>query len=378
MIMRSFFNKVVIAVIFTAMAASCGQTRKEGDTVIFKLDTRQQNVQPFSESDYSLLYEIIPLETTEEADIKIFFNYIEVFKNYVYVSTMNESLRIFDADGNFINAIHKGERGGEVKSLRDFTINRNKERIEILDANKIHKYTLTGEFIETIEVGNFIAAEFGIAGETRVFLLPLNSVSNHNFTVIFGNKHRVPMEQKYGQTTTPVLYPKHFHNYNNELYFTGYSNRVYKLGANDSIPSIVAQFTNMYTNTNVKNLDMNQYETLCAQHNFFTYLNNFYVYNSELWGFSLYTGKLSTKFMYDSSADRIFYHPLNGIPYAQNNRWVQDGTEYYIFPPERFKDDIAQTIKDHDIELYNLMSSQPVAKKDNLWLIKVNFTQNEK
>lgn len=364
---KGFCAIALIALVF--ILPGCGSGGSKGGVTEITVKYNYQNIKPFADLSYKVDYSIIPLELPYGENIRIYLNNIEVFENRIYVSTLRESIYIFDTNGYLVSKISKGEELAELESLTDFMINRQERVLEVFDSKRLCRYDLEGRFIDSQELKGILGTEYGVIGNNRIYLRHKNSLSEHTFTVTPGNKN---FEWKTGQTMSNILNPKHFHSYNNALYFTGYSDKVYRLEANDSIPQIIATVTHMHKDNNVKGLDNARYEALSAQKKLFTYINNFFVYNDDLWAFSLHAGEYSEKIFLDRTNGNYYSHPLTGVPYSQNNRWVENGTEYYLFPASKFEES-SNTIKNVAPELHKAMEEAPSDCK--MWIIKATYTK---
>lgn len=351
------------------LSAACSSSGSD-DQVEIAVDYDLGNLKEFSESRYQVEYEILPLKTPENNRIKIYLNNIEVYKDRIFISTLREGINIFDQEGNFVNRITKGEDVKEIRSLADYMINRDEEHIEVLDLYKMSYYSLDGEYISSNEEEDVRAAEYATIDGKKVFLRHKNADSDYSFIL---NPGEINFELKTGQTTMNILNPKHFHKYEGSLYITGYSNKVYRLSPGDTLPKTIAYVKNMLMNNNMSGLDKDQYEKLCASKEAFTYLNNFFIYDQNLWGFSLAHTNIGNKILMDTETREYYKHPLTGIPYSQNNRWVENGTEYYIFPSEKMKDNnIALTIEAKAPALHEAM--QQASKEHKMWIIKAKYS----
>ena len=131
----------------------------------------------------------------------------------------------------------------------------------------------------------------------------------------------------------------------------------------------------MNTDNTVKDIDKDRYEALCEQKSQFTYINNFYVYNDNLFGFSLLIGSEGFKILFDTESNQYYKHPLTNVPYSQNNRWVEDGTEYLLFPSNKFDDETSEKIKTLAPALYDAMENAPQDYK--MWLIKAKYSKKK-
>lgn len=154
------------------------------------------------------------------------------------------------------------------------------------------------------------------------------------------------------------------------------------MGAKDTVPEILATVVNMSSDDNLRGLDRERHLALSAQKKHFTYINNFFVYNQNLWGFSLFVGDAGYKILYDLEANNYYSHPLTGVPYSQNNRWVEEGAEYYLFPPSKFADETAEAILEIAPSLYQVMDDRAKAEKgkeikSKMWIIKATYKKKE-
>ncbi|MFA5713639.1 MAG: 6-bladed beta-propeller [Bacteroidales bacterium] len=379
--MRDLFKhpifKLSILLILASSTICCNGNKGGNGSMKIAVKYNLSNVEPFENSNYSVDYKIVPLELPQHDRIKIYLNNIEVFENYIVVSTLRGPIYIFDREGRYISKIYEGKELGDVQHLSDFMIDRNKKVIEVLDNKRVALFTLEGNFISSDDLGSLVGVEYGVVGERRVLLKHKHSLSDYSFTIL---PKGADFEWKTGQTTVGTLNPKHFHQYQNRLYFTGYSNKVYSMGESDSLPTILATVVNMNRDSNLRGLDRERHETLSAQKKHFTYINNFFIYNPNLWGFSLFTGDTGHKILYDLESNRYYSHPLTGVPYSQNNRWVEEGVEYYLFPPSKFSDDTAETILESSPSLYKAMEEErnreaKSATKSKMWIIKASYTK---
>lgn len=363
------FLTIISIIILTAQCSPGGSA--DGVTNI-TVNYNLNNVKPFEKAPYEVSYEIIPLLLPQYENIRIFINNIEVYDGKIYISTLRESILIFDTNGNFINKIPKGDQLTELQAMVDFMVNRKENKLEVFDVKRVSEFDLSGRFLASNELDGITGTEYGIAGNNRFFLRHKNSLSDYSFTINPGNRD---FEWRTGQTVANILNPKHFHTYDNTLYFTGYTDKVYSMGANDSIPKLVAVVKNMNKDSNFRGLDNDRFQILSAQKKLFTYINNFFVYNPQLWAFTLHAGELGEKIFMDLESGNYYSHPLTGIPYSQNNRWVEDGAEYYLFPSAKFSEETSAKINEIAPDLYKAMEAAPADSK--MWVIKATYTKKQ-
>lgn len=369
--LNKFAGLILLISVVALLPYGCSSSGAESDGIEIAVNYSMKNVKPFEESQYNVNYEILPLQLPQYNNIKIFLNNIEVYNDYIFISTLRETIIIFDSKGNFVHKIPKGEEIDQISGLIDFMVNRQENKLEVLDNNKIIEFDLTGKYKQSKEYEKIYAVEYGISGEKRVFLRQKNSMNDYSFLI---HPQETDFEWKTGQTKTNSLNPKHFHTFNNSLYFTGYSNNIYKLAPSDTLPELFAYVKNMNTDKTVRDIDMERYKTLCEQKKQFTYINNFFVYNNNLLGFTLFSGSKGFKILFDLEKNKYYTHPLTNVPYSQNNRWVEDGTEYYLFPPNKFEEN-AQKINNIAPGLYQAMEKAP--KDYKMWIIKANYSKKE-
>ncbi len=368
---KIFIYTILLILAIATLPAGCGSSEKGEKGIEIAVNYSLKNVKPFEKSNYRVSYEIIPLQLPTHENIKIYLNSIEVFKDKIFISVLRGSLMIFDTTGNFINKICAGEEIDRISTLLDFMVNREENKIEVLEAKRISEFDFNGEFLRSNDFEGIYAVEYGISNEKRVFLRQKNSISDYSFVI---HPQEEDFEWKIGQTKVNSINPKHFHTYQNSLYFTGYSNKVYKLAAGDSLPQVLAYVKNMNIDKSIRDIDMDRYETVCAQKKQFTYINNFFVYNENLLGFTLFTGPEGFKILLDTESNKYYTHPLTNIPYSQNNRWVEDGAEYYLFPSNKFEE-TAEKIKAIAPDLFVAMEN--ASKENKMWLIKASFSKKK-
>jgi hypothetical protein len=106
----------------------------------------------FNLSEIADSIEYIPLETTSESLIgKIFANLIYLENNVLYIILQEESLKIFNKKGEYINTFRKKGRGpGEYEFLANIDIDYNSGNIYIKGHRKIIEYKNNSEYIRTI------------------------------------------------------------------------------------------------------------------------------------------------------------------------------------------------------------------------------------
>ena len=141
--------------LFTLLAllcfSSCQSNEPSGtpvQNVVLDLDLDQK----LFLSEIADSIEIIPLEQTDESDIRLVWRLV-TYKNRYYfyngIGTEETNLLVFDSQGNFIYRLDKrGQGPGEYLQLNDIAIDRKKEELLLLTARHgVYRYDLDGRFI---------------------------------------------------------------------------------------------------------------------------------------------------------------------------------------------------------------------------------------
>ena len=104
-------------------------------------------------SDIFKYVKTIILETSDECIIGR-VSEMQIFDMKIYIlDRIGRSLLVFDMEGRFIRRIGRLGRGpGEYASILDFTIDTANKRIFISDGRRIHKYTVDGLHIKSVQI----------------------------------------------------------------------------------------------------------------------------------------------------------------------------------------------------------------------------------
>lgn len=147
--------KKIFYLLTILFVVSCSQLGKdqEGKTVVVNIDLNRKP-ENINTTDFlrRISIRLVPLETTEDSNLGIYYNQMVVSDGNIYILDGQQSVILcFDGNGRFIRKINKLGNGPQEYS-RPGGIAVLKERISVLDRNRIQQYDLEGNFIKTIPV----------------------------------------------------------------------------------------------------------------------------------------------------------------------------------------------------------------------------------
>lgn len=362
------------------MVITYGCNTNFGVESTFKIPVQynMENTLPFSESGYTYDVEIIPLENKTEAYVNFKgINRIEVYKDIYYIMSFYGDLKLFHKNGNYLKTISKGRGPGELNMVSDFSFDRDTEKIEILDVNDIKVYDIAGNYETSIPVkNNYI--EFVKFGKKRIFLdSNKDPQQKYNYIILNNAGELSYFEDKFGPTLSPTISPRHFNQYEKELYLSSnYSNKIYKMVADDKLPKEFGYIEEMNTDKSISGIDFESFKEISSRNNWFTKVLGFYKINSSMYGLSISKDRIET-FLVDLSRNLIYYHPFNGLPILFKPLFSCGLKEYYLFPPELFQGAAGDLINKKNPELYTKIKEQILPETDaqNLFIIKLTYRE---
>ena len=143
-----------ISALFTLLAllcfSSCQSNEPSGtpvQNVVLDLDLDQK----LFLSEIADSIEIIPLEQTDESDIRLVWRLVTYKDRYYFFNGIqNPNVLVFDRQGNFIYRLDKkGQGPGEYTELDDIGIDKTREELLVLTGSQgIYRYDLDGRFID--------------------------------------------------------------------------------------------------------------------------------------------------------------------------------------------------------------------------------------
>ena len=112
--LNKFAGLILLISVVALLPYGCSSSGAESDGIEIAVNYSMKNVKPFEESQYNVNYEILPLQLPQYNNIKIFLNNNEVYNEYIFSSTLRETIIIFDSKGNFVHKIPKGEEVDQI------------------------------------------------------------------------------------------------------------------------------------------------------------------------------------------------------------------------------------------------------------------------
>ena len=324
---------------------------------------------------------IIALETNSESilsDVET----LKMSDKYIYVQDryQNEGVAIFDINGKFVRRLRRGNGPGEINILTTFDF--DEHFLYTLQLEKVNKYSLSGEFIESypvMEMHNTLFDCLQIVDDG--FLLAIHPCESKS------GKFEVLHTDKEFNTKRQFVFNHSFVGYNsqkefksNNTFFPPLCNTIYKFDGVSFSPLYTFNYPK-YENTFETNPDCNSpglefYKRHCTQGKFFAEGRMFqtqrYLYLTFYDGYSLpvtmYIDKKDGKFRggYHPSYDDLPIWPIsfhNFVRCTYNDYFVKmlspddylsaegRNLEEYVSKLQHFSDDDKQkilTAKDDD------------------------------
>jgi hypothetical protein len=146
---KKLFSSSILFAFFLFAALSCNTRDEENVTsILLKPQNKALNLSSFTNK-----IEYISLNTPKGKPLGKIIN-IDIFNNliFVYHSLSKSKLSVFNAKGEYLYNIGKMGRGPEeYVSMQDFTVDKKKNQVLIMDLGKqkIHYYKMNGEFLKT-------------------------------------------------------------------------------------------------------------------------------------------------------------------------------------------------------------------------------------
>lgn len=131
----------------------CSPSNKTNPNSIMVDIDKKDNISIF---DLFEKIEIIPLETGDQSTLLHFIDKLICWNDILYIHDYNKKkIMAFDSSGKFLFVIdNRGQGPNEYQHIADFTIDKYKNRLIILDPirNNLLEYDLTGKFLDKIKL----------------------------------------------------------------------------------------------------------------------------------------------------------------------------------------------------------------------------------
>ncbi len=238
--------KILTLALLAIMLFGCTSSTQSESTVQSINITSSDEVKDAQFSDYYERYKFVPLETTEQSFIGT-IDKLEITNDNIYILTSN-TLKIFDANGKFLNSIDKkGRANNEYLYLGDFIVDEDAGNVTLIDPHsaKALQYNLDGEFIESVkllrgatyqvsETGNYLISQrTGFAdGKSVSYMYSVADTSgNEIMQYLPHNKHLAGYGFLYGQGKSDFI-----RDGKELLLLPPYSDTLYKIDPKDGSP----------------------------------------------------------------------------------------------------------------------------------------------
>lgn len=370
--------KKIILLLLLALNLSCNNNKKLYSERVITLAPNIEDYPSFVESNYSMSFNIIPLELTEKSTISNIVTLI-INNNYIYILDMNATLKllIFTKEGKFIKELERGKAKNELIGTTFFNIDRKTNNIEVLDRQTVLKiYSETGEFIKTIDF-KFAHNEFAHIGNQYIlYNANAGKKNGENYFSIYNTENEEMnfyIKHCAGNDLAHFL-PNHFSYNKDYVYFnSNFNDKIYRMSELDIEPQVFAQVTNVFDGIGMKDMNSDKIKSICGnkEFSFFTSFN--ILLDGDL--FHLFVNKIDQLYsiFYDTKENKAYKSIFEGLPYftllhSTNNK------SYHEFNPASF-----ERIDKNKLpkELYEIMNKRylEVGFNDNMYIIEVTYSK---
>ena len=258
-------NTLITLIIFLLLVVSCQNVdyividTQSDSCKVLNLDQLFES-KTYTISDLIDTVKVISLETNSESILsnvqvlKMSDNNSVILDNY-----QNGSVAIFDKNGKFVCRLRQGNGPGEINGVYSFDV--DEQFIYTLQIEKINKYSLTGDFIESYPIYEMHNTLFDcLQNVDDGFLLSINPCESKS------GKFEVLHTDKEFNKKRQFVFGHHFHGYStqdvfrsnndNVFFFPPLCNTIYKFDGNSFSPLYTLNYPK-YENTFETNPDCN-------------------------------------------------------------------------------------------------------------------------
>lgn len=220
--------------ILLLLFCSCSEKERISDYPLLKVSLERQEV---SIKDLFKHLEIIPLETNDSCLLVFPDKVLCTNEHYEVFDHKRNALFLFDKDGKFIRQVGKrGEGVGEYREVYDVINDSRNGNICLLSPfQEIFVYNSEGDFIKRLQLpekSNYQA----IMDYENYFVTWTLPISDEESGISLISKDSLQCVREYwkGNPNTMFLYPRAFHKYREELFFSRpFQHQVYKFSLNN-------------------------------------------------------------------------------------------------------------------------------------------------
>lgn len=191
-------------------AALCGCKKQNTSTghILMTISVDRSDKIVSNEFDALFEYKNHVLLETNEASLLGRINKIHLTEDEIYIMNDRTKITVFKKDGAYVRTIsHVGHGPGEYVKLMDFDVRDGV--LYCLDGNKILKYNLTGNYIESINLENasqgICVLNHGIALNNGFGFSNDDTKDNFSYT-FFDKKHKTLNMLRFNETLTGLIY----------------------------------------------------------------------------------------------------------------------------------------------------------------------------
>ena len=225
----------VVAVFALIAAFSCQSGKQSGSpvqNVVLDLNLDQK----LFLSEIADSIEIIPLEQTDESDIRLVWRLVPYKDRYYFFNGISGcNLLVFDRQGNFLYRLDKrGQGPGEYTELNDIAIDKKRDELLLLTAQHgIYRYDLDGNFIDRIRISPSYGVYLVADSMGSIYQTVYSNVNNPNTLVYItetDSSYFAPVSKDDFYRLNDYAHSNFFDSHNGNVYYSApYCDSIFKL-----------------------------------------------------------------------------------------------------------------------------------------------------
>lgn len=306
------------------------------------------NVDDFNQSgnlsEFLEITELIPLETNQKCLINR-INKVVTYESKIFVFDENsQRILLFNHDGTFIRQIGMPGKGpGEYLEISDFDIDRVRNLVYVLDFQKIHTFSLNGEFQKTTKT-QFMAQKLLVLNSNEIIF---NGAGRDDRIFITDSTFRIN-QSFFPYTLAHRITPYYsFSKFNeNSIFHLPYCDTLFDFIGQQPSPSLYIDFNGKnFTNSDFEHLSQGE------KNNLFDYILKGGKYANCL-GFLPVKNHVYMVVLYSKSAYWGFYNmDTDEYSFVSNKKIKNDifGSFMYFNPVGTTTDEYILAVPSHKI-----------------------------